>query len=137
MPIVSQTPSAVKQTCLKPFQFMLIVLASQRACMLVEAQSNLLLQKMNGLIDTALRSMAQSPTPEGIFAFERDLAELLRQLGLRMHNGAGVNVRRFSQVDTVCLDLRTFPWPSARPYPVSQNQSYPICFSRLVDHVLG
>jgi hypothetical protein len=84
MPLVSHSHPTVKQTCLRPFQIMLIVLASQRTLVLAEAQRDLWQQSMNGFIDSVLRFMAMSPTPEGMFELERDLAEQLRQLGLSM-----------------------------------------------------
>lgn len=84
MPVVSEFHPAVKQARLQPFQVMLIVLATQRAVYLAESQRQLMLQSMNGLIDSVLRFMRQSPTPQGMFEFERELAEQLRQLGLSM-----------------------------------------------------
>jgi hypothetical protein len=84
MPLVSESHPLVKQRAFKPFQVMLIVLATQRAVYLAESQRQLVLQSMNGLIDCVLRFMGQSPTPQGMFEFERELAEQLRQLGLTM-----------------------------------------------------
>lgn len=84
MSVVSQSPPAVKRTSYSPFQVMLIVLASQQTVLLAEAQRRILLESMQGLIDSVLRFMTKSPTPGGMFEFERELAESLRELGLKL-----------------------------------------------------
>lgn len=84
MLVVSESGLAVKRMSLRPFQVMLIVLASQRAVFLAEAQRKILLESMQGLVDSVLKFMTKSPTPAGMFELERELAVQLRQLGLEM-----------------------------------------------------
>ena len=81
MPSVSKSSPAVKGTRLTVSQVLVIAAASEHCLAIEQLLRQPLRESLDELIRIVLRFVAASPTPQGMWEFERGVADLLRRAG--------------------------------------------------------
>lgn len=81
MPSVAQSSPAVKGTRLTVLQVLAVAVATEHCQVVEQVLRKPLLECLEELIQIVLGFVAASPTPQGMWEFERNVADLLRRVG--------------------------------------------------------
>lgn len=81
MPTVAQSSPVVQGARLTVSRIMAVAVASERGLVVEQALRKPIQESLEELIRIALGFVAAAPTPQGLWEFERSVAELLRRVG--------------------------------------------------------